>query len=311
MKSEFEFQQLRYFLSVAREKNFTRAAEELGVSQSALSRSIQKLEALVGQPLFDRNPREVTLTDVGELLVGRAPQILTLVEDTFAEMSESTTGGRVRLAVIPTIAPFLLPSVLSHFAEAHPQVSVVVQEDTTQNILKLCSRGEIDLAILALPLTAKYLEIEPLFEEELVLVLPNGHRLEKKKRIHLSDVQEFPFIMLDQAHCLSDNIASFCRRESIQPISIERTSQLATVQELVSLEHGISMVPKMAQELDQSDRRVYRSFSGEKPKRTIVMLSNPYRYQSRWVKELMEHLRKFAPPNKRRGQPVKLKHRST
>jgi LysR family hydrogen peroxide-inducible transcriptional activator len=135
--------------------------------------------------------------------------------------------------------------------------------------------------------------------------------LEKKKRIHLSDVQEFPFIMLDQAHCLSDNIASFCRRESIQPISIERTSQLATVQELVSLEHGISMVPKMAQELDQSDRRVYRSFSGEKPKRTIVMLSNPYRYQSRWVKELMEHLRKFAPPNKRRGQPVKLKHRST
>lgn len=289
--TELEFQQLSYFLAVARSNNFTRAAEELGVSQSSLSRSIQKLERQIGEPLFDRNPRSVTLTELGELLAGRAKQILALVEDTFAELSESGAHGRVRLAVIPTIAPYLLPSVLSDFAQAYPNVSVVVQEDTTQNILKLCNRGEIDLAILALPITTKYLEVEPLFDEELVLVMPNGHELEKKKRIRLADVQEFPFVMLDQAHCLSDNIADFCQRESIQPISIERTSQLATVQELVSLKHGISMVPKMAQKLDQSDRRIYRSFSGEKPHRTIALLSNPYRYQSRWVKALMEHLK--------------------
>jgi len=292
-KTELEFQQLNYFLAVARAQNFTRAAEELGVSQSSLSRAIQKLENQIGEPLFDRKPRSVTLTEIGELLSDRATQILALVEDTFAELSESAASGRVRLAVIPTIAPFFLPSVLSEFAKAFPNVSVVVQEDTTQNILKLCSRGEIDMAILALPITAKYLEVETLFEEELVLVMPNGHQLEKKKRIHLADVQEFPFVMLDQAHCLSDNIASFCSRESIQPISVERTSQLATVQELVSLKHGISMVPKMAQQLDQSDRRIYRSFSGKKPTRTIALLSNPYRYQSRWVKALMEHLRAF------------------
>lgn len=300
MKTELEFQQLTHFMAVARASNFTRAAEEMGVSQSSLSRSIQKLESQIGQPLFDRKPREVTLTDLGELLAGRAAQILALVEDTFTELSESGASGRVRLAVIPTIAPFLLPSVLSEFAEAWPNVSVYVQEDTTQNILKLCSRGEVDLAILALPITAKYLEVEPLFQEELVLVLPNGHQLEKKKKIQLADVQEFPFVMLDQAHCLSDNIASFCRRESIQPISIERTSQLATVQELVSLRHGISMIPEMAQRLDQSDRRIYRSFSGIKPTRTVAMLSNPYRYQSRWVNELMDHLRKLTPSNKHR-----------
>ena len=290
-KTELEFQQLNYFLAVARAENFTRAAEELGVSQSSLSRAIQKLEQQIGEPLFDRKPRSVTLTEIGELLRDRAKQIVALVEDTFTELSESAASGRIRLAVIPTIAPFFLPAALSEFAQAYPNVSVVVQEDTTQNILKLCSRGEIDLAILALPITAKYLDVETLFEEELVLVMPNGHKLEQKKRILLADVQEFPFVMLDQAHCLSDNIASFCLRESIEPISVERTSQLATVQELVSLKHGISMVPKMAQRLDQSDRRVYRSFAGKKPTRTIALLSNPYRYQSRWVKAMMQHLK--------------------
>jgi LysR family hydrogen peroxide-inducible transcriptional activator len=290
-KTELEFQQLNYFLAVARAENFTRAAEELGVSQPSLSRAIQKLEQQIGEPLFDRKPRSVTLTEIGELLSDRAKKIVALVEDTFTELSESAASGRIRLAVIPTIAPFFLPAALSEFAQAYPNVSVVVQEDTTQNILKLCSRGEIDLAILALPITAKYLDVETLFEEELVLVMPNGHKLEQKKRILLADVQEFPFVMLDQAHCLSDNIASFCLRESIEPISVERTSQLATVQELVSLKHGISMVPKMAQRLDQSDRRVYRSFAGKKPTRTIALLSNPYRYQSRWVKAMMQHLK--------------------
>ncbi len=170
--------------------------------------------------------------------------------------------------------------------------SVTVQEDTTQNILKRCSRGEVDLAILALPIKAKYLQAEPLFTEELMLVLPIGHPLEKKRSIRLSDVQRYPFVMLDQAHCLSDNIAAFCQRQSVQPISVERTSQLTTLQELVSLSHGISMVPKMAVRVDQSSRRVYRSFSGEKPTRTIAMLTNPYRYQSRWTTAFIEHLRK-------------------
>lgn len=291
LKSELEFQQLIHFMAVANAKNFTRAAEEVGTSQSSLSRSIQKLETKIGEPLFDRRPREVVLTDLGKLFEGRAEQILAMVDDTFRELTDSGKSGRVRLGVIPTIAPFLLPTVLSDFSRAFPNVSTIVQEDTTQNIIKLCNRGEIDLAILALPVTAKYLDVEPLFEEELVLVMPNGHRLEKKKSIKLADVREFPFVMLDQAHCLSDNIASFCRRESLEPVSIERTSQLATVQELVSLSHGISMVPKMAQVLDQSDRRVYRSFAGEKPTRTIAVMTNPYRYQSKWVLEFLKHLR--------------------
>ena len=291
MQTEIEFLQLKHFLAVARAGNFTRAAEELGVSQPTLSRSIQKLETQLGQPLFERKPREVTLTDLGELFVNRAEQILALVEDTFSELTEAANSGCVRLGVIPTIAPFFLPTVLQDFANQNPDVSMVVQEDVTENLLKRCSHGEVDLAILALPISAKYLETESLFEEELVLVMPLKHPLVKKKSITLADVKELSFVMLDEAHCLSDNIAAFCRRQQVQPVSIERTSQLATVQELVSLNHGISMVPKMAQVLDQSKSRVYRSFAGEKPTRTVAMVSNPYRYESKWLKAFKDHLR--------------------
>jgi len=291
VRTDIEFQQLEQFVAVARARNFTRAATELNLSQSALSRAIRKLEDQIGQPLFERRPREVVLTDLGELLLERAKEILKLVEDTFSLISESGRKGRIRLGAIPTIAPYFLPRLLSSFAAFHPDISILVREDTTENLLKRCSHGDIDIAILALPLIAKYLEIETLFDEELLLVLPVSHPLATCEEITPDAVEEYPFVMLNEAHCLSGNIASYCRQQSVQPVTVDRISQLTTVQELVALGHGISVVPEMARRLDLSDRRVYRSFSGEKPLRTISMVWNPYRYQSKWVKELMEHLR--------------------
>lgn len=297
MRSEIEFQQLEQFVALARTRNFTRAASELNLSQSALSRAIQKLEDQVGQPLFERKPREVVLTDLGELLLDRAKEILKLVEDTFSLLSEAGRHGRIRLGAIPTIAPYFLPGLLRNFAGAHPDISVVVMEDTTENLIRRCSHGEIDLAILALPLIAKYLQIEPLFDEELLLVVPSGHPLATEESITAEAVESYPFVMLNEAHCLSDHIASYCRQQSVQPVTVERISQLTTVQELVALGHGVSIIPEMARRVDFGERRVYRSFTGEKPLRTVAMMWNPYRYQSKWVKELMDHLRlmKTAP----------------
>jgi LysR family hydrogen peroxide-inducible transcriptional activator len=294
MRTDFDLHQLSHFLAVAKSGNFTRAAEAAGISQPALSRSIQKLEKIVGEPLFERQPRGVKLTEIGAFFLVRANQIRDLVDDTFAELNEASNRGQVRLAVIPTIAPFLLPTVLRKFSRRHPEIKIQVQEDTTQNILRLCKDGEIDLAIVALPITEKYLEAEPLFKDELILVLPQGHALESKKRIRLSDIQEYPFITLDEQHCLSDNIAEFCKRQSFAPITIERTNQLATIQELVSLQHGISIIPAMAQRLDKSKRRVYREFAGEKPTRTIALLQNPYRYKHRFVVLFEKYMREFA-----------------
>jgi len=291
MRNGIEFQQLEQFVAVARAGNFTRAAEELNLSQPALSRAIQKLENVLGEPLFERKPREVVLTDLGELLLERAKAILQLVENTFSELSEAGRHGRIRLGAIPTIAPYFLPGLLRSFADQHPDISVVVQEDTTENLIRRCSHGEIDLVILALPIIAKYLEIEPLFEEELLLVVPESHALASCDEITAEAVDDCPFVMLNEAHCLSDNIESYCRQQSVQPVTVERISQLATVQELVALGHGVSIIPEMARCLDESDRRVYRSFTDEKPTRTIAMMWNPYRYQSKWVQALREHLR--------------------
>lgn len=291
-----ELDQLRYFLRVAERQSFTRAAAELGISQPALSRSIQKLEEELGQPLFERKTRAATLTDAGALLQVRAHEVLFIVENAKAEITDDGQSGRVRVGSIPTIAPYFLPEILRQFSKEFPKATLLVQENTTDALLKSCTQGEIDLAIVALPVPSRYLEVEDLFEEELLLVLPCEHPLVKKAKIRLGDVEPYPFVLLNEAHCLSDNISAFCRQRSFQPVALERTSQLTMVQELVSLSHGVSMIPAMARQLDQSDRRVYRSFSGLKPTRTVAVVWNPYRFQSRLAQAFRERLPRRMEP---------------
>lgn len=310
-----ELDQLQYFLAVAEHGSFTRAAEQSHLSQPALSRSISRLEEEIGQPVFERQSRSVVLTDAGRLLQSRARQILALVEDTKAEISDDGRTGRIRLGAIPTIAPFFLPELLGDFAQAFPEATVTVQEDTTDNLLRRCGQGEVDVTFLALPIQAKYLHVEELFEEELLLVLPQKHPLNEKKQIHLDDVVPYAFVLLDEAHCLSENIVTFCRHRSFQPVSVERTSQLATVQELVALNHGVSMIPAMARKLDDSPRRIYRSFSGETPTRKVAMAWNSYRFQSRLLEEFRSHVRgfvrKYQTPKKKASKKPAIKKEST
>jgi LysR family hydrogen peroxide-inducible transcriptional activator len=294
MRNELNFQLLEQFVVLARTKNFTRAAEELHLSQSSLSRAIQKLEDQLGQPVFERKPRELVLTEAGELLLERAKSILYAVEDLFCEVSQVGQKKRVRLGAIPTIAPYYLPHFLGEFCKRYPDISVIVQEDTTENLIRRCEHGEIDVVILALPIEPRHLSVEALFDEELMLVLPVDHELAKRKKIRPEDMGDYPFVMLNEAHCLTDNIASFCRRKSLQTVTIERTSQLTTVQELVALGHGVSVVPAMARKIDLSDRRIYRSFEGEAPQRTVAMMWNDHRAQPEHVKLLQAALKKHG-----------------
>ena len=241
-----EIDQLRHFLKVAEMANFTKAAQVVGLSQPALSRSIARLEEELGQPILDRQTRQVVLTEAGELLAERAKQIIALADDTRAQITDDGQTGRIRLASIPTIAPYFLPGLLREFSNAHSKATVLVREDTTANLLHMLAEGEIDIAILARPIDMKYLQVTDLFEEELLLVLPAGHSLAQKKTVRVEDIDKEPFVLLGEAHCLTDNIVSFCRQKSFFPVTIERTSQIVTIQELVALGHGISMVPAMA-----------------------------------------------------------------
>src|SRR5262249_377194 len=132
------------------------------------------------------------------------------------------------------------------------------------------------------------------FEEELLLVLSAGHALAAKKHVTVADIQGHPFVLLDETHCLSDTIISFCRQRSFQPVSVERTSQLVTVEELVALGHAVSLIPQMARNRDDSGRRVYRSLADRKPTRRIVLVWNPYRFSSRVVERFKECVREAA-----------------
>lgn len=164
----------------------------------------------------------------------------------------------------------------------------------TETAVKRLLAGEVDVAILALPLEQPLLEVEPLLDEELWLTLPPGHSLVEKNRVTIRDIQKEPFVLLSEAHCLSDQVISFCRRRSFQPLTTGRTNQLAMVQELVALGHGISLVPDMARRLDRSRRCVYRSLSGEKPTRTIAMAWHRQRYQSGLQQRFHEAVRQYA-----------------
>jgi LysR family transcriptional regulator, hydrogen peroxide-inducible genes activator len=282
---------LRAILKIAERGSFSQAARDLGVTQPAISQQVGRLEAELGRALFERHGRSISLTEAGEKLCQHARQIIALADDARRIVTDDGQSGRITVAAIPTIAPYLLPEVLSTFRTTHPQAHVEVHEEVTASLLQRCSNGEIDLGLLALPAERKYLHFERLYDEELLLVLPAQHDLAKARKVRLEDLQDEPFVLLDEAHCLSGDIRSFCLRKRFQPVATGRTTQLTTVQELVALGHGISLIPEMARRLDHDPRRVYRSLDGPRPRRTIAMCWNPDRYQSKLLKHLMANLR--------------------
>lgn len=294
---QMEISQLRYFLKVAEVGHFTRAADELLLSQPALSRSILKLEEELGQPLLERLGRSVILTEAGEIFRQRAEQICGLLDDVKARITDDGETGLLRVGGIPTIAPYLLPDLFRRFSKQCPAANLRMTEDTTERLVKQCSRGELDLVVLALPATTAHLECVSLFDEELMLVMPADHPLAEKKRLTAIDLATEPFVLLGEGHCLAHQIESFCAQKRIQGVSVEKTSQLITVQELVALGHGISFIPEMSAKLDRDRRRVYRSLSGDRPSRTIAVATNPYRFQSKLQTRFLDFLNEMAVMN--------------
>ncbi len=285
-----EMHQLRYFAKVADLGNVTRAAEACHVSQPSLSQQIAKLERELGQPLFERLGRGVRLTEAGKLFKRYSDQILSLTEDARTRVSDEPDSGRITLAAIPTVAPYYLPGVLTRFAKGCPKARVEIVEETTNNILRLLAEGDIDLAIVALPIQAEHVHTRALFTEELFAVLPSRHPLAAKSKVSLKDLVLEPFVVLNEAHCLTGNTMSFCARHSASPLVTAKSHQLLTVLELVRLGQGVSLVPAMAVPKGRDEGRVYRSLAGDKPTRTIALAWNRMRYQTQLFKRFVEFL---------------------
>jgi LysR family hydrogen peroxide-inducible transcriptional activator len=287
-----ELHQLRYFVAVADLGNFTRAAEQCFVAQPSLSQQIIKLEKELGGPLLDRGGRTIRLTDAGRRFYEHASQILATVEEARHDLSETADSGQVNVGAIPTIAPYILPGVLKKFHRLFPKAEVTLFENLTEYTTKSCLEGETDLGLLAMPVQNDQLHVEPLFTEELLMALPKGHRLSRKRNLTLADFAEEPFVLLSEAHCLGEQIVRFCKHESCLPTVSCHSAQLLTVQEMVGLGHGVSLIPEMAITGDKSKSRVYRSLSGHKPTRTIAVIWKKNRFQSPLVIQLQELIRR-------------------
>jgi LysR family hydrogen peroxide-inducible transcriptional activator len=290
-----ELHQLRYFVAVADLKNFTRAAEKCFVAQPSLSQQIINLEKELGRPLFERLGRKVRLTDAGRSLYEQAASILASVEEAKRRVSEAADPGRGKVSVgaIPTIAPYLLPPLLRQFARKFPHAGVAVHEDLTEHTVKGCLEGDLDVGVVALPLANDLLHVEPLFREELLLAIPPGHQFTKRRRIALEDVAEEPFILLDEIHCLGEQILRFCTQNDCHPLVQCRSAQLLTVQELVALGQGVSLIPAMACDVDRGKRCRYRSLAGSKPTRTLAVIWHKLRYRGPLVLQFIEMVRGY------------------
>jgi LysR family hydrogen peroxide-inducible transcriptional activator len=299
-----ELHQLRYFVAVAELGQFTRAAERCLVSQPSLSQQIINLEKELGQPLFERLGRSVRLTDAGRNFYEKAVSILASVEEAKRQVADASGehGGSVNVGAIPTVAPFLLPSLASTFQRRFPLARIIIDEDVTAHVIEKCLRGDLDVGILVLPIADPRLHVEPLFDEDLLLALPAGHPLTKKRRVTVQDLTGQPFILLSEMHCLGQQIVAFCNEESCSPFMVCRSAQLLTVQELVSVGHGVSLLPAMACASDRHSQRVYRRLSGTAPTRTLAMIWHKQRYQQPTVRGFIDLMReKLARPvgNKR------------
>jgi|ERR1041385_1654126 LysR family hydrogen peroxide-inducible transcriptional activator len=296
-----ELQQLRYFLAVVKTGNFSRAAEKCHVAQPSLSQQILKLEAELGEKLLERLKGRATPTPAGEILLDRAERILQEVEEASRQVRDvrGLVRGKVSLGALPTIAPYLLPRLIQTFGGKHPDIQMVVHEETTSRLVQLVEAGELDLALVSSPAAGARLEKEELFSEELLLALPPKHRLAHKPSIRLSDIEHEKFILMKEGHCLGAQALLFCHSHDFHPQVACRSAQVETIQALVMAGLGISLVPQMALNASSSPRPVYRPLAAPAPRRSIVLIWRKHRQLSLAATELRRQLQDHA-----RGTPA-------
>ncbi|WP_121063990.1 hydrogen peroxide-inducible genes activator [Chachezhania antarctica] len=264
---------LRYFEALAQRRHFGRAAEDCAISQPALSVQIKELEALIGAPLVERSARRVHLTGLGEVFAERAGEILRSVDE-LEELGRAGSGplaGRLRIGVIPTVAPYLLPDLIKALAQAHPELDLRPRETVTQRLIEDLSEARLDVAIVALPISEPFLHEVALFDEEFVLVRPKE---DAAKPVPSADMlRTMRLLLLEEGHCFRDQALSFCNMAPSLQGELMEGSSLATLVQMVGAGIGVTLIPEMAVAVETRSASVSIAHLGpEPPKRTIGMV---------------------------------------
>ena len=278
-----ELHQLRYFIAVADEGNFSRAAAKVRVAQPSLSQQIRKLEAEIGQPLFDRLPRSVVLTEAGRCLLDYARQILASIGDAQRCVDElkGKIAGDVAVGAIPTIAPYVLPELVVTFQKHYPDVTLHIVEDVTAGITRRIEAGELDVALASTCRPSPTLRRESIGNEPLLLLVPERHALAKKTLAEFDDLKSQRFLLLHEMHCLSQQVHHLLESRRLHPEVALAGSQLSTIANMVAAGIGLSIVPQMMVKHHATPGCVSLPFAPPVPERELNLLYNPLRFQSK------------------------------
>ncbi len=269
--------QLEYVLAVAKYRNFTEAAKHSYVTQPTLSMQIQKLEEELDIKIFNRKKKPIALTEIGEKIVAQAKTIVTESQrmNDIVDQQKGYIGGEFRLGIIPTIIPTLLPLFLKIFIKKYPKVNLIINELTTEEIIKQLTNGTIDVGIAATPLENTALKERPLYYEPFVGFIPENHRLYTKEKLNADDLDLSEILLLEDGHCFKDNIINLCKpvdKLSHKHFELESGS-FSTLIKLTKEGLGMTLLPYLdTLDLPERDMKYLREFTTPVPAREVSLV---------------------------------------
>ncbi|MEE4204045.1 MAG: hydrogen peroxide-inducible genes activator [Halieaceae bacterium] len=299
MSRQPTLKQLKYLCAVAEHQHFGHAAKACHVSQSTLSAGVVELEETLGATLVERNHRNVLLTTLGIEVVARATSILVSVDElvSVCEAAGKPFHGKMRMGVIPTIAPFLLPGLLTRLREEHPEFMLYIREDLSEHLVHALQAGELDVLLLALPFAADNVDVMPLMNDPFYLASRPDHPLAKRPHLKTRDLDGEDVLLLEDGHCLRDHALEACRlRESQISVPYQATS-LSTIVQMVANGIGVTLLPKMAIDtgITSGTDLVVRPFEQADVQRNIGLMwrkKTPRQHEFRLLGEFMQGCQK-------------------
>ena len=271
--------ELRYIVAVARERHFGRAAEACFVSQPTLSVAIKKLEEELEVKIFERGASEVSVTPLGEALVRQAQVVIEQAQALreMARHGQNPLAGPLRLGIIYTIGPYLLPELTRQVIERTPQMPLILQENFTARLLEMLRAGELDCAIMAEPFPDTGLAVAPLYDEPFMVAVPRSHPLARRKRISAEELKQETMLLLGTGHCFRDHVLEVCpeyARFSSDAEGIRKSfegSSLETIKYMVAAGMGVTVVPQLSVPAEKQPHIVYVPFAEPVPTRRVVL----------------------------------------
>jgi LysR family hydrogen peroxide-inducible transcriptional activator len=246
--TDIKLKDLRYLVTLADTGHFGRAAERCFVSQPTLSAQLKKLEDYLGVPLIERQTKGATLTQAGEQIVARARLILSASDEvvTIAQTHRDPLSGRFKVAMIPTVGPYVLPRVAPLVRKQMPRLDLLLFEYQTAPMLEKLQAGDIDMGVLALPVVADGLATRRLYDEDFKVALPENHRLARQASVRVADLEDESLLLLEEGHCLRDQALEVCGRISVHERQDFRATSLETLRQMVAAGGGVTLMPELA-----------------------------------------------------------------